>query len=77
MKARKYNSFKEIDKHLKVLKLKSKIDIESIKLNTHNIKAQVYPKAILNGIGGYFQMAILSFLTQKVLKKIRLLNSLQ
>jgi hypothetical protein len=43
MKPQIYNSFEEIDNHLKILKLKREIDKECLKLHLKNSKIRLNP----------------------------------
>ena len=77
MKAINYSSFEEIDQQLKILWLQKEIAHENIKLGFKRTKNSLYPKNILGGIdnfGGtipFIQSIIITFLTDKILKKLK------
>lgn len=64
---KKYNSFKEIDERLMVLKLQRKIEIESLKLNLNQAKNNLRPLQLAGSLKGSLQQIILTF----VIKKLR------
>lgn len=70
MTTHKYSSFNEIDQHLKVLKLRREITGEHFKLNMHRFKNAFHPLQLLSGFSGYIQIGVLSFLSNKILKKL-------
>lgn len=55
---KRYTSFKEIDRDLKYLKLKSKINMEEIRLGMHaaqeDVKEAVSPMNLISGLFGSF-----------------------
>ncbi|GGK58431.1 MULTISPECIES: DUF6327 family protein [Flavobacteriaceae] len=51
MTPKTYNSFEEIDMHLKILKLKRTIDIEHLSYNYNRVRRYLYPTNILMEIG--------------------------
>lgn len=69
---KEYKSFKEIDRHLKVLKLQREIDQESLKLHFHRAKVDLVPGKLLHGIGKTFsQKGILkNMLVTLVIEKV-------
>lgn len=67
---KKYTSFEEIDKDLKVLKLKRQIQEEKVKLTVRNLKSEFYPVNILGGIGPLIQKIAITMIAKKVLNKI-------
>ncbi|SHI29869.1 hypothetical protein SAMN04487911_10110 [Arenibacter nanhaiticus] len=71
MRKTSFNSFEEIDTELKVLKLQKNINKELIRFNVNKAKATVAPKNLLGGVGGTVQKVVLSFVINKILKKIR------
>ncbi|NKI27917.1 hypothetical protein HCG49_15245 [Arenibacter sp. 6A1] len=71
MRKTSFNSFEEIDTELKVLKLQKNINKELIRFNVNKAKSSVAPKNLLGGAGGMVQKAVLSFVINKILKKIR------
>jgi len=77
MKAINYSSFEEIDQQLKILWLQREIAHENIKLGFKRTKKNLYPKNLLGGIdnlGGtipFIQSLLITFLTDKILKKLK------
>lgn len=77
MKAINYSSFEEIDQHLKILWLQKEIAHENIKLGLKKTKNSLYPKNLLgafDNFGGtipFIQSMLITFITDKILKKIR------
>jgi len=77
MKTINYSSFEEIDQQLKILWLKKEIAHENIKLGLKRTKNNLYPKNLLIGInnlggtGAIIQSMLITFLTDKILKKLK------
>ena len=63
---KKYNSFKEIDERLMVLKLQRKIEIESLKLNLNLAKNNLRPLQLAGSLKGSLQQIILTFAIKKL-----------
>ena len=63
---KKYNSFKEIDERLMVLKLQRKIEIESLKLNLNQAKNNLRPLKLAGSLKGSIQQIILTFAIKKL-----------
>lgn len=63
---KKYNSFKEIDERLMVLKLQRKIEIESLKLNLNQAKNNLRPLQLAGSLKGSLQQIILTFAIKKL-----------
>ncbi|WP_157941264.1 MULTISPECIES: DUF6327 family protein [Arenibacter] len=61
-----YNSFKEIDERLMVLKLQRKIEIESLKLNLNQAKSNLRPLQLAGSLKGSFQKILLTFAIKKL-----------
>jgi len=61
-----YNSFKEIDERLMVLKLQRKIEIESLKLNLNQAKSNLRPLQLAGSLKGSFQQILLTFAIKKL-----------
>ncbi|MBC8768640.1 hypothetical protein H4O18_11610 [Arenibacter sp. BSSL-BM3] len=61
-----YNSFKEIDERLMVLKLQRKIEIESLKLNLNQAKANLRPLQLAGSLKGSIQQILLAFAIKKL-----------
>lgn len=71
MKHKRYTSFKEIDKDLKILALQQEIDKEALKLNFRTAKNSLYPTNLMGGVGGILQKLVISFIAGKFLKKFK------
>ncbi len=63
---KRYSSFAEIDARLKVLRLKRKIDTESLKLHLNHTKANLNPRHLLGGTKGILQKVLLTFAIKKL-----------
>lgn len=63
---KQYNSFKEIDERLMVLKLQRKIEIESLKLNINQAKANVRPLQLAGSLKGSLQQMLLIYVIRKL-----------
>ncbi|WP_458626061.1 DUF6327 family protein [Winogradskyella sp. PC D3.3] len=74
MKANKYNSFEDIDDQLQILSLQKQIYKERIKLNLKNSKANFSANNLKFEFKSMLQDQLLTFLTQTVLKKLRLIK---
>ncbi|MCK0146634.1 DUF6327 family protein [Arenibacter sp. F26102] len=61
-----YNSFKEIDERLMALKLQRKIEIESLKLNLNQAKANLRPLQLAGSLKGSIQQILLAFAIKKL-----------
>jgi hypothetical protein len=66
-----YNSFKEIDERLKILKLQREIHLENLKLNLNRAKADLSPAQFFVGLKGTLQQMALTFAIQKLSKVFR------
>lgn len=63
-----YESFEEIDRDLKILKLQQQIDQEQVKLNVNEIKESFSPvTAVANIIGAIAQKAFVLKMVNKLL----------
>ncbi|MCK0144076.1 DUF6327 family protein [Arenibacter sp. F26102] len=65
-----FNSFEEIDQKLRILKLQRAIDKEQLKGHLNNAKSSLYPTRLLGGFGGITKKLIISFVANKILKKL-------
>ncbi|SDH30723.1 DUF6327 family protein [Winogradskyella thalassocola] len=74
MKPNKYNSFEDIDDQLQILSLQKQIYKERIKLNLKNSKASFNANNLKLEFKSILQDQLLTFLTQTVLKKLRLIK---
>ena len=63
---KQYNSFKEIDERLMVLKLQRKIEIESLKLNINQAKANLRPLQLAGSLKGSLQQMLLIYVIRKL-----------
>ncbi|MCP9199297.1 DUF6327 family protein [Gramella sp. GC03-9] len=64
---RTYNSFEEIDKDLKILKLQTEIDKEEIKLSMDKVKSGMSPVSLIgSAVGSIVQKAILLKAVSKI-----------
>ncbi|MCK0135109.1 MULTISPECIES: DUF6327 family protein [Arenibacter] len=63
---KQYNSFKEIDERLMVLKLQRKIEIESLKLNINQAKANLRPLQLAGSLKGSLQQMLLIYAIRKL-----------
>lgn len=66
---KRYTSFHEIDKDLKVLRLRQEIDREHLRLNAHRFKKGLYPTQLLGGVGGLVQKLMVSLVARRLFKK--------
>lgn len=64
---KRYSSFEEVDRDLKILKLQTEIDKEEIKLAVDQTKESLSPKSL---IGGIVSTAIQKALVLKAVSKI-------
>ena len=71
MTVTKYNSFKEIDERLKVLKLQKEITGEQFKLDVHKFKNTIHPDNLKSGFSGFMQITLLSFVTKTLIRVLR------
>jgi hypothetical protein len=61
-----YNSFKEIDERLLVLKLQREIEMESVKLNINQVKANLRPLQLAGSLKGSIQQMLLIYAIRKL-----------
>ncbi|MEZ4970638.1 MAG: DUF6327 family protein [Flavobacteriaceae bacterium] len=64
--AKQYNSFKEIDERLMVLKLHRKIDIESLKLNINQVKTSIRPLHLAGNLKDSIQQMLFIYAIRKL-----------
>jgi len=64
--AKHYNTFKEIDERLMVLKLQRKIEIESLKLNINQTKDSLRPLQLAGKLKGGIQQMLLIYAIKKL-----------
>jgi hypothetical protein len=67
---KKYASFGEIDKDLKILKLQQEVDMESLKYRYESTKKSLYPTKLMGGFGGILQKIFITLVAKRILKKI-------
>lgn len=65
MTPKKYNSFEEIDNHLKILKLQREIEKEQLVFNYKKAKILLYPKNIGLEIGDIIQQKLISLILNR------------
>ena len=65
---KQFNSFEEIDTHLKILSLQRKIDKESLKLNFERSKTDLKFSKVFNG---FIQIKIITWVTKRLVKLFR------
>lgn len=70
MMRKTYTSFEEIDKDLKILKLKRQIQEEKVKLAVENTKKEFYPTNIIGGLAPLIQKIMISMVAKKLLNKL-------
>jgi hypothetical protein len=63
---KRYNSFKEIDERLLVLKLQREIEMESVKLNINQVKANLRPLQLAGSLKGNIQQMLLIYAIKKL-----------
>lgn len=66
MTPKKYNSFEEIDNHLKILKLQREIEKEQLVFNYKKAKILLYPKNIELEIGDIIQQKLISLILNRL-----------
>jgi hypothetical protein len=66
---KRFNSFEEIDAHLRILELQRKIDGEYVKLELHSIKDQLLPRNLIRSVENTFQGIVISLLLGKIFKR--------
>ncbi len=70
MMDKKYSSFEQINKDLKILRLQREVDKEQLKLNIEQLKRSLYPTSLLGGVGGITKKFLLTLIIKKVVKKL-------
>ena len=65
---KKYNSFVEIDKRLRILSLQREIDKERLKFNLKQSKTDLTSLNIVNGFNSYLQIKIITWTTKNLRK---------
>ncbi|MEJ2583578.1 MAG: DUF6327 family protein [Robiginitalea sp.] len=72
MKNKIYTSFEEVDKDLKVLKLRRQIAHEEIKGDLADIKSRFEPPELLSSLrDGFLKKLLFSWLVGFIIRKIR------
>lgn len=71
MEAKKYSSFQEIERDMKILQLQREIDEEKLKLAFQSTKEELNPINILGGFSGIAKKLALSLVTNKILKRFK------
>ncbi len=73
---KKYTSFEEIDRDLKILKLQNEIDKEEIKISINHTKEALSPISIVGGmVSSIFQKAIVLKAVSKIFGVKRVVTS--
>lgn len=70
MMDKKYSSFEQINKDLKILRLEREVDKEQLKLNIEQLKNSFYPTSLLGGLGGITKKFLLTMVIKKFVKKL-------
>ncbi|MBC2838206.1 DUF6327 family protein [Robiginitalea sp. SC105] len=68
--SKRYTSFKEIDKDLKILNLQREIAVEDLKLTYSETRKSLYPTHLLGGFSGIIQKLAISFLAKKIMERL-------
>jgi hypothetical protein len=69
---RKYHSFKQIDRELKILALEREINKEYVKHGFRDLKTYFYPFNLIRSFDGFVAKVMIPFIFTKVFKKKRL-----
>jgi hypothetical protein len=69
---RKYHSFKQIDKELKILALEREINKEYAKHSIQDLKTYFYPFNLIRSFDGFVAKVMIPFIFTKVFRKKRL-----
>lgn len=56
-----YNSFKEIDERLKILKLQKEIQIEDLKYNLNSVKTRLSPASFFEDFGVALKQTVMVY----------------
>lgn len=67
----RYSTFEEIDERLKILRLQKEIHIEGLKYNLHRAKSDLYPKLLMDGLGGSLKQFALAYAIQRLSRLFR------
>ncbi|EAR16596.1 MULTISPECIES: DUF6327 family protein [Robiginitalea] len=67
--SKRYTSFEQIDKDLKIMRLKQEIAVENLKLSYTEARKSLYPTQLLGGVTGIIQKLAISLLAKKLLQK--------
>lgn len=67
--SKSYTSFEQIDKDLKIMRLKQEIAVENLKLSYSEARKSLYPTQLLGGFTGIIQKLAISLLAKKLLQK--------
>ncbi len=77
MENKQYTSFDEIDKQLKIYSLQKSIAHEQLKLSYKETRNDLDPKNLLGGMdhlgnaGKILQQVVITFITEKLIKKFK------
>ena len=64
-----YTNFEEIDRDLKILRLKREIAAETLQLQASETKKSLYPTQLLGGFSGVIQKLLLSLAVKKLMER--------
>lgn len=68
--SKRYTSFEEIDKDLKIMRLKQEIAVENLKLSYAEARKSLYPTQLLGGFTGIIKKLAISMLAKKLVQKL-------
>lgn len=68
---KQYNSFEEIDTHLKILSLQRKIDKESLKFNLERSMTDLKCSNVFGGFNSFMQQKMITWLIKRLVKLFR------
>ena len=71
---KQYNSFSEIDKHLKILRLQREIYKESLKLDINKAKTRLHPLQMVETVSQEWKQLVLNFAIKKGLQGLHKLR---
>jgi hypothetical protein len=66
---KQYQSFAELKRELKILKLKQQIGVEELKIEQNALKTSLSPKYLLNNMSTYITKYGVTVLLKKLLKR--------
>lgn len=66
-----FTSFEEIDHKLQILKLQRQIEMEQMRLHINGAKSNLMPASLMGGVGKWSKRLLISFITKRILRKLR------